>query len=91
MQTTLRIDDKLYREAKAEAAREGTTITRLLEEGIRLRLEKKAVAQSKPHHFRIYAGRKAVSHTSRGIQKIANDEQEAHDLSKLGIASKKSR
>ena len=41
MQTTLRIDDHLYLDAKAEAAREGVTLTRFLEEGIRLRLEKR--------------------------------------------------
>lgn len=37
MQTTLRIDDRIYREAKAEAAREGMTMTRFLEEGLRMR------------------------------------------------------
>ncbi|GMA14638.1 hypothetical protein E5F05_19220 [Deinococcus metallilatus] len=38
MQTTLRLNDELYRRAKAEAARQGITLTRLIEEGIRLRL-----------------------------------------------------
>jgi hypothetical protein len=35
MQTTLRIDDTTYREAKAEAARCGVTLTRFLEEALR--------------------------------------------------------
>lgn len=35
MQTTLRIDDATYREAKAEAARRGMTLTRFLEEALR--------------------------------------------------------
>lgn len=39
MQTTLRIDDAIYREAKAEAAREGITLTRFIEEALRLRIE----------------------------------------------------
>ena len=39
MQTTLRIDDRLYREAKAAAARQGKTITRFIEEALQLRLE----------------------------------------------------
>lgn len=39
MQTTLRIDDKIYREAKAEAARKGITLTRFIEEALRLRLQ----------------------------------------------------
>jgi hypothetical protein len=38
MQTILRIDDALYREAKAEAARCGVTITRFIEDALRQRL-----------------------------------------------------
>ncbi len=38
MQTTLRIDDAIYRQAKAEAAREGITLTKFIEEALRLRL-----------------------------------------------------
>lgn len=38
MQTTLRIDDELYRQAKARAAEEGVTLTQFLEEGLALRL-----------------------------------------------------
>ena len=34
MQTTLRIDDATYREAKAEAARLGVTLTRFIEEAL---------------------------------------------------------
>ena len=44
MQTTLRIDDQLYREAKAAAAREGITITRFIEESLKLRLHRGARA-----------------------------------------------
>ena len=40
MQTTLRIDDAIYRQAKAEAAREGITLTRFIEEALRLRLDR---------------------------------------------------
>jgi len=38
MQTTLRIDDAIYREAKSEAAREGITLTHFIEEALQLRL-----------------------------------------------------
>ena len=38
MQTTLRIDDATYREAKAEAARLGITLTRFIEEALRQRI-----------------------------------------------------
>lgn len=34
MQTTLRLDDTIYREAKAEAARRGITLTRYIEEAL---------------------------------------------------------
>lgn len=40
MQTTLRIDDATYREAKAEAARLGVTVTRFIEEALHERIAK---------------------------------------------------
>lgn len=40
MQTTLRLNDDLYREAKAEAARRGVTVTRFIEEAMRDQLRK---------------------------------------------------
>lgn len=39
MQTTLRIDDDLYRRAKIEAAREGITLTQFIQEALDLRLQ----------------------------------------------------
>jgi antitoxin component of RelBE/YafQ-DinJ toxin-antitoxin module len=45
MQTTLRIDDQLYREAKA-AAREGVTITRYIEKALQLKLKQKTLPSS---------------------------------------------
>ena len=38
MQTTLRINDRIYREAKAEAARLGVTLTRYIEDALRERI-----------------------------------------------------
>jgi len=43
MRTTLDINDQLLTEAKALAARERTTLTRLIEEGLRLRLRPRPV------------------------------------------------
>jgi hypothetical protein len=40
MKTTLNIDDRLLAEAKAAAAKEQSTLTRLVEEGLTLRLRK---------------------------------------------------
>lgn len=41
MKTTLDIDDRLLREAKVAAARERKSLTRLIEEGLSLRLRAK--------------------------------------------------
>ena len=38
MQTTLRVDPTLYRDAKAAAAREGITLTRFIESALQIRL-----------------------------------------------------
>jgi len=89
MQTTLRINDALYREAKAEAAREGTTLTRFLEEGIRLRLGQKQKEPFKVHRFRVYQAGKASMHLFRNLAKIAEEDLEKHELTKLGLRKAK--
>lgn len=90
MQTTLRIDDRLYREAKAEAAREGVSLTRFLEEGLRLRLEKKSVTPAAPHTFRVFEAPAAGSRDWDTIRRLADEDQEAHDLAKLGLGARPS-
>lgn len=85
MQTTLRIDDHLYREAKAEAARAGVSLTRFLEEGLRLRLEKKLTLPGTPHSFRTFTAVQPDLRTWEDIRQVADEEQEAHDLTKLGL------
>lgn len=85
MQTTLRIDDRLYREAKAEAAREGVTLTRFLEEGLRLRLERKSGGHAAKHAFRVYASGQQETRTWEELRTLAEEDQDLQDLSKLGI------
>ena len=46
VQTTLRIDDAIYREAKAGAARLGLTLTRFIEEALRQRVAASRKGQS---------------------------------------------
>jgi hypothetical protein len=46
MQTTLRIDDAIYREAKAQAARSGVTLTRFIEDALSRQLRQTARAKS---------------------------------------------
>lgn len=83
MQTTLRIDDHLYREAKAEAARSGLSMTRFLEEGLRLRLEKKRTVPMTPHTFRTYTTGKPDTRSWEEIHRLADEEQNEHEAAKL--------
>jgi len=48
MKTTLDIDDELLSEAKALAAQQRMSLTRLIEEGLHLRLRAKSVAGQRP-------------------------------------------
>jgi hypothetical protein len=82
MQTTLRIDDELYREAKAEAAREGVTLTRFLEDGLRLRLQKGKRSHA-PLRLPSYSKGEPFPWSPAELKEIANREQEAFDLEKL--------
>lgn len=90
MQTTLRIDDRIYREAKAEAAREGVTLTRFLEEGLRLRLESKRPPGVGADHFRVFSAGSVDSQSWEETVRIAEDEREAADLAKLGLSRERS-
>jgi len=47
MQTTLRLDRRIYQEAKAEAARGGMTMTRFLEEALREKLRKAGTGEAR--------------------------------------------
>ena len=75
MQTTLCIDDRLYREAKAEAARAGVSLTRFLEDGLRLRLEKRLPESAAPHAFRTYAAATTDSRSWEELVKYANGKK----------------
>jgi hypothetical protein len=90
MQTTLRIDDNLYRDAKTKAAREGLTLTKFLEEGLRMRLEKHPGGSSKPHRFRVHRSDEARGMAWQEVLRVADEEQLDHDLGKLGLRGKQS-
>jgi uncharacterized protein DUF6364 len=51
MQTTLRLDDELYRQAKAQAAAQGISVTKLVEEAIQEHLGR---TQAAPRRRRIH-------------------------------------
>ncbi len=46
MQTTLRINDQIFRNAKAEAAQLGVTLTRYIEDALRERLERRSATDA---------------------------------------------
>jgi len=48
MTTTLDLNDQLLADAKALAARQRTSLTRLIEEGLRLRLRAQAKSSERP-------------------------------------------
>ena len=48
MRTTVRLDDDLYREVKARAAREGRTVASVLEDAVRVGMRRPPDADAKP-------------------------------------------
>lgn len=58
MKTTLDINDSLLASAKALAARQQTTLTRLIEEGLQLRLRSaRTTSKVSKHKLPVYKGR----------------------------------
>ncbi len=58
MKTTLDLNDRLLRDAKALAVRQRTSLTRLIEEGLQLRLQAQAAAgQQQRVRLPVFAGR----------------------------------
>lgn len=82
MQTTLRIDDRLYREAKAEAARQGKTITRFIEEALELRLKQSPVARG-PVELPTFRSEAGFDFSPNELKKLAQESEAQHDLGKL--------
>jgi hypothetical protein len=90
MQTTLRINDQLYREAKVEAARQGVTLTRFLEEGIRLRLHQSPLQTTNPnapYPLPVHAATTPMGVRDEEIRQIAAEGEEEKDIQGLGISS----
>ncbi|HEX5337354.1 MAG TPA: DUF2191 domain-containing protein [Gallionella sp.] len=56
MRTTLNLDDGLLAKAKSQAAKEHTTLTRLIEQGLALRLHPRKVVRQ-PNALPVYAGK----------------------------------
>jgi len=64
MRTTLDLDDNLLAKAKTLAAQEHTSLTRLIEQGLTLRLRpQKAAAKRKRASLPVYAGKGGLRET----------------------------
>ena len=70
MKTTLDINDQLIADAKALAAQQRTSLTRLIEEGLQLRLRAQATSapRGKPR-LRIHKGRGGLA---AGVDPLSN-------------------
>ena len=80
--TTLRIDDGLYRDTKSAAARQGTTVTRFIEEALRLKL-RLAGAPRKPEEIELptCAAGKGFPFPPKALKKLARQSEREHDTS----------
>jgi hypothetical protein len=93
MQTTLRINDVIFREAKAEAAREGMTLTRFLEEALSFRMRVGRQCESPVGvDLPVFDSGKrlAASYDLTSAIRAADEEQDGKIMTGLGIRRKKS-
>ena len=70
MKTTLNLNDNLLAEAKALAAQQGTTLTRLVEEGLELRLRGRP-PQLKSARLPVYRGKGGLAPGLDGLSNKA--------------------
>jgi len=85
MQTTLRLDDELCRRAKAQAAAQGISLTRLVEEAVREHLDRPAPA---PRRRRL---RLPVSAATGGLVPRFSSLAEAADAADLAADRRTAR
>jgi hypothetical protein len=70
MKTTLNLNDALLSQAKAMAAQQRTSLTRLIEEGLQLRL-KATPRRSAPKPLPVYRGRGGLAQGLTGLSNKA--------------------
>ena len=83
MTTTLRVNDELYRKAKAEAAKEGITLTRFIEEALELRLQHGPRAPQRPVELPSFAAGESFDFSSEELKRLMQESQLEHDLDKI--------
>ena len=82
MQTTLRIDDSLYRAAKVEAARQGVTLTRFIEEALELKLKRRLVTDG-PVALPTFGSEVGFHFSPSELKDLARESEAQYDLGKL--------
>jgi hypothetical protein len=90
--TTLRIDEGLYRETKSAAARQGTTVTRFIEDALRLKL-RLAGAPRRPEEIELptFAAGKGFPFPPEALKKLALQSEREHDASRYRAVRRKTR
>jgi hypothetical protein len=90
--TTLHIDDGLYRETKSAAARQGTTVTRFIEDALRLKLRLSG-APRKPEEIELptFAAGKGFPLRPKALKKLARQSEHEHDMSRHLTLRRKAR
>ncbi len=78
MKTTLDLNDTLLAEAKVMAAQQRTTLTRLIEEGLQLRLRKQ-LKPARPIHLPVYRGKGGLMPGLDGLSNKALLDAADHD------------
>lgn len=85
MQTTLRIDDALYREAKAKAAVLGISLTQFLEDALRAKLREKPSRRGRRQvRLPVSSARGGLLSPSKTLPELIEAADLAHDLSIAG-------
>ena len=83
MRATVRIDDALYREAKVEAARQGVTATRFIDEGLRLRLQRRPARPGVVDLPTFDSGR-TFAFDPAALKRLMGKSQMEHNSTKIG-------
>jgi hypothetical protein len=73
MKTTLDINDSLLANAKALAAQQQTSLTRLIEEGLQLRLRAtQTISKASKRKIPVFAGTPGLRGLVRGVNPVSN-------------------
>lgn len=79
MKTTLDINDRLLADAKALAAQERTSLTRVIEQGLQLRLRHRKAPRTARLRLPVFRGRGGLAHgvdprSNRALLAALNDD-----------------